>query len=416
MSKIVILTPPAYGHINPTLPVAQELVRRGEQVIYYCTEEFRQPVEQTGAAFYPYPEHMLSAEQIAQALQDGNMVNIPVLLLRATERLLPFFLPELAQQRPDLLFFDSTAVWGKMAATILKLRGASSLAILIFDERALQLTPRKLFLLLRQSIPRAPALVRSGLRLRRQYGPGSFPAGRPLFPMRDGLNLVFSTRTLQPHLPVIDGTFHFVGPSINEQARAEANSLNLAPRAAPHRQPLVYIALGTIHHAQPHFYNQCFAALGDFPARFILAIGKSTELGALNPIPANFEVHVTVPQLQVLQHADLFITHGGINSVHEGLYYGVPLLVIPQQFEQMMNGYCVAKQGAALVMDDQVLRGRVDMVALRQALETMLADARFTRSARIMQKELQATGGYRQAADELQAYIKRPAPLPWPGR
>ncbi|MEZ4712091.1 MAG: glycosyltransferase [Caldilineaceae bacterium] len=412
MSKIVILTPPAYGHINPTLPVAQELVRRGEQVIYYCTEEFRQPVEQTGATFCPYPEFMLSAEQIAQALQDGNMVKIPVLLLRATERLLPFFLQELPQQQPDLLFFDSTAVWGKMAATILNLRGAASLAILIFDERSLQLTPRKLFLLLRQSIPRTPALIGSGLRLHRQYGPGRFPAGRPLFPMRDGLNLVFSTRTLQPALPVIDDTFRFVGPSINEQTRSESHSLNLAQHAAPRRQPLVYIALGTIHHAQPQFYNQCFAALGDFPARFILAIGKSTEAAALNPIPPNFEVHASVPQLQVLQHADLFVTHGGINSVHEGLYYGVPLLVIPQQFEQMMNGYCVVKQGAALVIDDQVLRGRVDMVALRRALETMLADVRFSRAARIMQKELQATGGYRQAADELQAYIKRPALRP----
>ncbi|MCB0083678.1 MAG: hypothetical protein KDE47_22215, partial [Caldilineaceae bacterium] len=175
MSKIVILTPPAHGHINPTLPVAQELVQRGQQVVYYNTEEFRPAIERTGALFREYPTELLSSEQIRQVLQGGNMINIPVLLLRATEKLLPFLLPALERELPDLLFFDSIAVWGKMAATLLNVRSASSLATLVFDERSLQITPRKLWLLLRQSIPNAPALIRAGLRLRRQYGPGSFP-------------------------------------------------------------------------------------------------------------------------------------------------------------------------------------------------------------------------------------------------
>lgn len=411
MSKIVILTPPAHGHINPTLPVAQELVRRGEQVIYYNTEEFRPAIEQTGALFRTQPEALLSAEQITQALLGGNMINIPVLLLRATEKLLPFLLPALKREEPDLLFFDSIAVWGKMAATLLNVRGASSLSTLVFDERSLKLTPRKLFLLLRHAIPKAPALIGAGLRLRRQYGAPNFPAGRPLFPMRDRLNLVFSTRSLQPQLSLFDSTFRFVGPSINEQARVQTGDFMTSTEAQQDR-PLIYISLGTIHHAQSQFYNQCFETFGNFPARFILSAGKATDLSTLNPSPPNFEVHAAVPQLQVLQHADLFITHGGINSVHEGLFYGVPLVVIPQQFEQMMNGYCAAKEGAALVLEDQLLRGGVNMATLRHMVERVLADSRFAEAARAMQQELQATGGYRQAADELQAYINWPTPPP----
>jgi UDP:flavonoid glycosyltransferase YjiC (YdhE family) len=41
-------------------------------------------------------------------------------------------------------------------------------------------------------------------------------------------------------------------------------------------------------------------------------------------IPANFIVRPSVPQLEVLQGTDIFITPGDLNSVHEGLYYGVP--------------------------------------------------------------------------------------------
>ena len=58
MAKYVILVGPAYGHVNPTLAVAQELVRRGEQAVYYLTEAFRASVEVTGAAFQPYQSMM----------------------------------------------------------------------------------------------------------------------------------------------------------------------------------------------------------------------------------------------------------------------------------------------------------------------------------------------------------------------
>jgi UDP:flavonoid glycosyltransferase YjiC (YdhE family) len=40
---------PAAGHVNPTLPVVRELVARGEQVVYYDTEEFRSQIEEAGA-------------------------------------------------------------------------------------------------------------------------------------------------------------------------------------------------------------------------------------------------------------------------------------------------------------------------------------------------------------------------------
>jgi hypothetical protein len=59
MAKYIILVGPAYGHVNPTLAIAQELVRRGEQVVYYLTEEFRASVES---------QKTLSLEPLAKAL------------------------------------------------------------------------------------------------------------------------------------------------------------------------------------------------------------------------------------------------------------------------------------------------------------------------------------------------------------
>jgi MGT family glycosyltransferase len=112
-----------------------------------------------------------------------------------------------------------------------------------------------------------------------------------------------------------------------------------------------------------------------------------------------------VPQLQVLQRADVFITHGGMNSVHEGLYYGVPLILIPHQFEQLFNARCVAARGAGLIVDDRLSRRTIAATALRQALDTVMSEPRYRGAAMNLQRSLRATGGYQQAASEIQAYL-----------
>jgi MGT family glycosyltransferase len=397
MSKIIFLTPPAHGHVNPTLPVVQELVRRGEQVICYNTAEFRPQLERAGAVFRPYPDSDLTAAEIARILESGNIAGITGLILRATELLLPFVLAELAREEPDLVVFDAVALWGKMAATQLRLRAAASIGLFVLDERLLPW--RDLLRLVWQTLPKLPGILSARRRLTRRYG-AAFPSVPPLFPLRDHLNIVFTARELQPDTPVVDETFRFVGPSIDPQSRGEDASLE-----APGPGPLVYVSLGTIHSANTTFFRTCFEAFADHPGRFILSAGGQTDIAALGPIPANFVVRPSVPQLQVLQRADIFITHAGMNSVHEALYYGVPLVLVPQQFEQLLNARCVAARGAGHIIEDHV-RGRpVPSAALRQALDMVLSQPRYREAAAQVQRSLRATGGYRQAADELQAYL-----------
>ena len=398
MRTIVWLTPPAHGHVNPTLPVVRELVRRGERVVCWNTEEFRPRIERTGAEFRPYAASDLSSATLSRLVEDGNLVNVTVLILRATDQILPALLEELPREAPDLILFDSIALWGKMAAARLNVRAAGSIALLLMDRRLM--TTRDLLRALRQALPLLPALIRGRRRLVRRFG-SAFPSGRPLFPMRDRLNIVFTARGLQLDTPLIDESFRFVGPSIDPATRDED-----FPFDALGNDRVVYISMGTVHDAQPAFVRACFEAFGGHSARFVMAVGPRTSVESLGPAPANFIVRQSVPQLGVLDRAEVFITHAGINSVQEALYFGVPQVLIPHQFEQLVNARRVAALGAGVLLEVKMSRKPVTAAMLRRALHDVTSSPRYRESARRLQASVRATGGYRQAADEIQAYIQ----------
>ena len=83
MSKIFFFCIPAWGHTNPTIPVVEELVKRGHQVRYYSFEMFREKIESTGAEFIccdPYLPEMTDEEMLKLLATDGMLVKRPLLV------------------------------------------------------------------------------------------------------------------------------------------------------------------------------------------------------------------------------------------------------------------------------------------------------------------------------------------------
>lgn len=84
------------------------------------------------------------------------------------------------------------------------------------------------------------------------------------------------------------------------------------------------------------FYKMCIRAFEDSEYFVVMSIGKKCDKKQLERIPSNFYVDNFLPQLSVLKHTDVFITHSGFNSVSEALYYGVPLYALPIVNDQHM--------------------------------------------------------------------------------
>src|SRR5690349_12594365 len=102
MAKIVFLSVPAYGHLNPQLPIIAELARRGHDVVAFDEPPFRPLIEAAGARFVAYPPAM-SMEDMAAVLMNGDLMATFELFVRASARLYDFSLKTLLQDIPNVI-------------------------------------------------------------------------------------------------------------------------------------------------------------------------------------------------------------------------------------------------------------------------------------------------------------------------
>jgi MGT family glycosyltransferase len=248
-----------------------------------------------------------------------------------------------------------------------------------------------------------PALMRLRRKLVKTYGSDIFP-GKSILPCKGDINIVYTSREFQPETPYIDDSFRFVGPSILATTRTETD---FPWDLLDPERTRIYLSLGTLYSNNIDFYRTFLTAFSDHPAQFILSVGRQTDIHNLEPVPGNFIIRSSGPQLDLLQKVDLFITHGGMNSINEALYYSVPLVVVPQQIEQLINGRQVARQGAGVLLADRPPYGRLDAGVLRCGVDKVLADPSYRINAERLGRSFREAGGYQQAATEITAKLSK---------
>jgi UDP:flavonoid glycosyltransferase YjiC (YdhE family) len=147
-----------------------------------------------------------------------------------------------------------------------------------------------------------------------------------------------------PSLVWRDANVHYVEPSIYNEFGAAVDR----PREV--RRPHVLVAFGTqssIMHSNASARLQLIIELAaSFPETdFTIACGRGILSSCVNETSANVKIQESVPQLELLRRSDMFITHGGLSSIKEGIISGVPLLVLPAQFDQPFNAIRVEVHG-----------------------------------------------------------------------
>ncbi len=400
MAKVLFFNLPAYGHMNPTLPLVAELVHRGEHVIYYSSEAFRPAIEQAGATFRGVDAFFNERTSV-----DENLVRFSYTLIRATQEILPAILSDVTADKPDYILYDSLCVWGKCVAQILRIPAIASVTTLARPHSLLH--PEVL-----ASLPAAmPTMIQMSFEGRRELAKflaitkqlhETYHIPRPqlaeVYNNLAELNIVYTTRQLQIYPNSFDERFKFVGPFLG--LRVEAPSF---PFDELGDEPVIYISLGTVFNDKRDFYRLCLEAFADLNYRVVMSIGNKTDILHLGTIPGNFIVKPFVPQLQLLQRTTLFITHSGMNSVSEGLSAGVPLLMIPQAADQLFIAQRVQRLGAGKMLRNTQLSAH----RLRNAAEEILAQPAFQQRSANIGASFRQAGGPTFAVDEIEAFKRK---------
>ena len=397
MAKALFLSLPLHGHVNPSLPVIRELVRRGDEIVYYSADRFAAEIERGGARYKPYRDPFLADLSQLPAQTD----ELSWLLVRTAASVLEAELDACRAERPDYVISDSVAPWGQWIGRILGVPVVTSVSTFAFNRHVLAfgvargVRPRSARRLLSKfrHVSKAFVLRRRLCRLHGVDGPGVVGSVMG----RSDLNIVYTSRYFQPCAETFDDRFQFVGPMTS---RTETVTF---PWEQVRPSDVVYVSLGTLFNDDIPFYRRCFEAFAGEGFQVILSTGANVPRESLGVVPPNFIVASHVPQLAVLQRVKAFVTHGGMNSVSESLFYGVPVVVIPQMGEQAIVGRQVEHLGAGLCLTKE----EATVEKLRESVRQLLVEDRFRRQAALVRQSFHDAGGVARAADAILGFTRR---------
>lgn len=314
MGRFLFATMPGAGHVNPMLPVAAELVRRGDEVEVWTSASFATAVRDTGALLHLMPEPIFppNGQRIGprQALAGiRDMLRPPADLLAAAAAAGP----------GTVVVHDALrGSWGRKI-------GLPAVAFASSTVRNGYLSTADLAGLLARRDPARTARIRE--RLLRTRVPRLLARLPIPMTLRAPLTIVTVPRMFQPSGEEFGPECVFVGPCL--EPRAGDTDHPILARIAADDRPLVLVALGTAMNNRPEFYRTCFSAFEHMPWQVVLAVGQHTDVGTLGTPPPNVLVADHVPQLEILARAAVFVSHAGMNSTMESLHAGVPMVLLP---------------------------------------------------------------------------------------
>lgn len=390
MKTIVFFCIPAYGHTNPTLNVVRELVNRGHRVFYYSYNSFRQIIEDTKAAFISLDEydleHKLKPEDAARIGKD--IAFSTRIIVDTTLALNDRVLSDMQKIKPDCIVYDSMAYWGKAVAMKLNIPYVCSTTTFAFNRysaKTMKQKPAEIFNFL-FSMPE------TGRQIKRLKDKG-YPIKNVLDLISNDENtptVVYTSSLFQPYSETFNDSFAFVGPSIRPKTSDFIKK----------KEKLIYISMGTVNNNMIKLYRKMIEAFSDIDYQVLISIGNSTDRKALEPVPENIEIYNSVDQIAVLEKADLFISHAGMNSVSESLYFGVPLILLPITAEQKAVATRVTQLNAGIILED------ISIENITQKANELLINSSYKENALKISRSFHNCTGAKGAADKILSTIR----------
>jgi MGT family glycosyltransferase len=423
MSRVLFAAWPFDGHLLPQLSIARALHERGHEVAFYSGEAARATVEQAGFELFAFER--VDERRVFQTLREidgggrsgkpggGRLLGLMRYWLAET---LPGQVEDirdvLSRWPADAICADMT-LWGPM----LVLREAEPIPVALYaplmgpaipgpDAAPLGFGMRpprtRLGRLGTAALTRITELLAIPVRrrvdeVRAQYGLPPLPESVNRFTGRLPLCIVGNVREFDYNRRDLPAGVHYVGHCVWYPERAGSERwLDTIPA----ERPWVHVTESTIASGEPFLLRAAIVALAQEPVEVIITTGEQREATVLGagPLPANVHVARWLSHGELLPRCSALVTLGGKSTVLAAAEAGVPMVLVPNNWDKPDNARRVTEAGAGIRLSPRHL----DPQALRAAVRAVIQEPSFRKAAQRLAGQLVAAPGPARAAELLE--------------
>ena len=186
----------------------------------------------------------------------------------------------------------------------------------------------------------------------------------------------------------------FAGPSL--QAPSENNEKLFFDKKDKN---LIYISLGTVFNKNTELFVKIINSIKYEGSEILVSAGDSYHKLKDMRFKENVHIEKFAPQINVLYQTDIFITHGGKNSINEALKIGVPMILFPVGGEQQYNANLVEFINAGINFGN--IKNSFSEQQMTEAIERLLNDKIIASSVKSLSKKHKNSDGTVMSYDEI---------------
>lgn len=373
MGKIAVIFGGGFiSHINPLKPLIKHLNEENYKVYLFNIEKYKEIVEGLGCFFIKYPNKIDETKyqeieikylkELEQEQLKGNVIEYYKLITKIgairshtfNHRIFYKLFSDVKKLNPTIIFYDAINMYGDLIAKELGIECIGYITNNIYNYSFLNTDNGYLWKTFSRHWGTSYFFDKDFFSkyweyLCKTYKEVSVENNleylEPMrhFEPRSKKIIIFSSKYIQPKRALCNEKSYFFIPSIVNNFEITDTELK---KFCKGMNKIVYIAHGSYLDVNLNHYLPLIKILTERGIKIVISTGKY-HASFIEKLPKKVKLSnlifcaPIINQKDALFMCDLFITHGGMNSIMEAISFETPMLLNPITPEQRMNALIV---------------------------------------------------------------------------